>query len=524
MPSRRLSAGVLAAVLALLVWVFLAPPALGGQTSYVVTRGVSMQPVFHTGDLALVRQRNSYEVGDVIAYRSRTLGITVLHRIVSGDAQGFRTQGDNNSWIDPDVVPADEVIGELWVQAPGLGAHLRAGLLVPVALLIGVAAIVFPVRARRRHRRRSRRKGPVVRRTARRSTVSAWLTTGTAGALTGLVLLLISLRAPAVPEPSSDAVLTHRLELSYSAPADPVVYQGGQLVTGDPVFLELNPVLEVHASASVTGDGTAPPRVLSLSAQVTGAGGLQFDVPLGTAAAPSASDSALHVSVDLRSVRDVLVQAAAHTGYDGAAQQWSLAPTLLPMGPETDPAGAVQFEPVVLQFAGDQLVLADGDRERGEAIVRTATETVDGVEELQAPAERRQVLGAVVPAWTLRAGGAVLLVLGAALAAVGLVRRRRDPLARLTQPLVTASGQVPPGAVETGSLDELLELAKRYDRPVLRVVSGEVTVYLVKEAGTWYRSPETRVAGDEAEGAPTAVVPRRALPPVPSASRAGARG
>jgi hypothetical protein len=218
----------------------------------------------------------------------------------------------------------------------------------------------------------------------------------------------------------------------------------------------------------------------------------------------------------------VLARAAAHTGYDGAGQQWSLVPTLLPIEPAVDAAAAVEFEPVVFQFAGDQLLLADGDRERGEPIVRTATETVDGPD-LEDPAERLQVLGAVVPSRSLQVGGMVLLLLGAALAAVGLVRRRRDPLARSTQPLVTASGQVPRDAVETASLEELLELARRYDRPVLRVCSGTGTVYLVEEAGIWYRSPETGVAPGDDGDAPTVLVPRRTLPPVrPPAPRSGA--
>jgi hypothetical protein len=181
----------------------------------------------------------------------------------------------------------------------------------------------------------------------------------------------------------------------------------------------------------------------------------------------------------------------------------------------------VEFEPVDFQFAGDQLILADGDRERGRPIVRTATETVAGPEDPQDPAERLQVLGFVVPAWFLRIGGLVLLVPGAALAAVGLVRRRRDPLSGSSQPHVTARGRVPRGAMETGSLEELLELARRYDRPVLQVCSGGRTVHVVEVAGIWYRSPHAGVAGDEDddEDAATAVVARRTLPPVPSASR-----
>src|SRR4051795_7956672 len=112
MTPRLLSTWALGAYVLAGIWLLLAPPALGGQTSYVITSGVSMQPRFHTGDLALVRTQDSYAVGDVIAYRSPTLGEVVLHRIHSGDAQGFRTKGDN-TWLDPDTVSGDEIMGKL---------------------------------------------------------------------------------------------------------------------------------------------------------------------------------------------------------------------------------------------------------------------------------------------------------------------------------------------------------------------------------------------------------------------------
>src|SRR5690349_18564899 len=111
MTLRRLSVWVLGVLALAGIWVLLAPPALGGRTSYVVTSGVSMQPLFHTGDLALVRTQSSYAVGEIVAYRSPTLGEVVLHRIHTGDAQGFRTKGDNNSWLDPDTVRPDQILG-----------------------------------------------------------------------------------------------------------------------------------------------------------------------------------------------------------------------------------------------------------------------------------------------------------------------------------------------------------------------------------------------------------------------------
>ena len=61
-----------------------------------------MEPGFHTGDLAVLRSADSYSIGDVVAYRSASLDTIVMHRIVSGNADGFVTQGDNNDWLDDD--------------------------------------------------------------------------------------------------------------------------------------------------------------------------------------------------------------------------------------------------------------------------------------------------------------------------------------------------------------------------------------------------------------------------------------
>src|SRR6476646_10021557 len=98
---RRLTALLVGLAALAAGWFFLAPPALGGDTAYVVTNGVSMQPRVHTGDLALVRPVGAYHVGDIAAYRSRTLHRTVLHRIVAVTRHGYIFKGDNNSWRDP---------------------------------------------------------------------------------------------------------------------------------------------------------------------------------------------------------------------------------------------------------------------------------------------------------------------------------------------------------------------------------------------------------------------------------------
>jgi len=171
-PShRRRRIAALVVVLAVLAagWFFLAPPGLGGDTSYVVTDGVSMHPRIHTGDLALVRPASTYHVGDIVAYRNPELHLTVLHRIHSISPSGrYRFKGDNNSWIDPGSVTRSAIVGKMWVLAPGLGGDLQklrsplvmASLAVVASLLLFGGAGAQVRRRRRRGRAQPKWKAP----------------------------------------------------------------------------------------------------------------------------------------------------------------------------------------------------------------------------------------------------------------------------------------------------------------------------------------------------------------------------
>jgi signal peptidase I len=485
---RRLTVCGLAALLTVLAWVFLAPPELGGQTDYVVTRGISMAPAFSTGDLAVVRQRSSYDVGDVVAYHSPTLGIVVLHRIITAEPDGFRTRGDNNGWADPDVVPADQIIGRLWLHVPRIGSALPHAGAVPVLLIGAALPAARAVAGTRRRRRRPSRKVPAVHRNPRHRPASALLTAAVVAVVCGVTLLLISARAPAAPEASAAGTLDHALDLTYRAPADGAVYQGGELVTGDPVFLRLNPLIDVLVHDHVSGGRATPPaRTLSLQARLSGANGWQYSLPLGGEAVRRGTDSELHVAVDLRSLQGVIIQAQARTGTGSGSgsHRLELVPALLPAGPATDSAGSIEFPPIVFSLEADQLVLDGGQQQRGAPVTRTASEPAGGTVDA---GERLLVAGVSMAAWPLRTAGVGVLLLGSLLAGIGLVRRSGDPLARLPQPPITLSGHdLPIAAVETASLDELVGLAQRYDRPVLVLPGSSRSVYLVEEAGTWYR-------------------------------------
>ena len=93
------------------LWLLLAPTAVGGSTRWVVTDGVSMEPRFHSGDLALVREQSDYRVGQIVAYRNRQLDTIVLHRIVARDGSRYVFKGDNNNFVDFEHPRRSQLLG-----------------------------------------------------------------------------------------------------------------------------------------------------------------------------------------------------------------------------------------------------------------------------------------------------------------------------------------------------------------------------------------------------------------------------
>ena len=137
------------------------PANLGGAATYVTTHGTSMEPKFHTGDLAIVKPVNSYRVGDIAVYQSRTLHTLVMHRIVGREGNHYVFKGDHNSWTDRDRPTRADLVGKLWLEVPHGGAaldvvHRYWMFVLPLALLLFFGTSGFAVRRQRRRRREMR--------------------------------------------------------------------------------------------------------------------------------------------------------------------------------------------------------------------------------------------------------------------------------------------------------------------------------------------------------------------------------
>ena len=146
---------------------YVAPPQLGGHTAYVTTVGTSMEPLLHSGDLVVVRERPPYAVGDVVAYQSPELHTVVLHRIVARDGNRYVFKGDNNTWFDAYHPTKDELIGRMVMHLNGVGG--RIGMVRTPAGMSMIAALgaVGVLGGRRRRRTRGAHEAVEVERRPR---------------------------------------------------------------------------------------------------------------------------------------------------------------------------------------------------------------------------------------------------------------------------------------------------------------------------------------------------------------------
>src|SRR6266496_6188934 len=118
MPSRRHWFAKLFAPFLLVLFgsalIAFAPLQLGGQAAFVIVNGNSMEPLYHRGDLVILRTADDYQVGDIVTYRHPQIG-PVIHRIIGRDAERFVFRGDHNNFIDPYRPIRSELIGKSWI-------------------------------------------------------------------------------------------------------------------------------------------------------------------------------------------------------------------------------------------------------------------------------------------------------------------------------------------------------------------------------------------------------------------------
>ena len=121
MRARKVLSIALTVAAFAVTWWYVAPPQLGGSTSFVTVDGTSMLPKLKKSDLIVLRPRHTYGVGDVVGYRSSLIHRVVLHRIVAIRHGRYSFKGDNNSFIDPEQPTRSDLVGGMWLHVPSAG-------------------------------------------------------------------------------------------------------------------------------------------------------------------------------------------------------------------------------------------------------------------------------------------------------------------------------------------------------------------------------------------------------------------
>ena len=490
-----------------------------GEVGLVTTHGISMEPRFHTGDLAVIVPASHYRVGDVVGYHSPLLHIVVLHRIVAEHGGLFTFKGDNNSFLDPVRLPAAAIQGRLWLHISSGGVVLGwlrspivLGLLAFFVMALGVGG------ARRRRRSRGPLPGPGPRLVPERPPSDGvsvgWWPVGVALGLVTLSGFVTGLawERPATRPSQSPLAYDQNVAFSYGAAAPVgITYPTGRVTTGDPVFLHLVGALQVGVQYTVTtGPAGSTDRAadtgpdvsgtIATTAVLEGPGG--WTGPLSaTAPVPfSGSSGRITVPLDLTRIPALEATFSSETGVPLGDPEIVVTPVVhvhgtwlgTTIGDDFSPTLAFRVEGPVLDLVGTS---SGSSGSSSSKLIVTRTGAVE--RPITVPGHL-SALGrsiGVSEARRLGLGGLVLSLLG--LIGACLWRRRRrgmDETARIHATfghdlVAVAASPVPhaPLVVDLATFDELARLARRYECVILEHAHADGHAYYVESGTTLYR-------------------------------------
>ncbi|HUE57989.1 MAG TPA: S24 family peptidase [Acidimicrobiales bacterium] len=288
---------------------------LTGKVRYLVTNGISMSPLYRSGDLVVVRNTSRYRAGQIAAYHSQLLNTTVLHRIVSTSGGQYTFKGDHNTWTDPEHPAANQLLGRAWLHIPHGGIFLAFyGIPVLLLAITGIICIVLlsPEKSATRRKRPNRTRVPA---NVLHRRVAIGLV---AGELCLAPALVASLALGSHSERQIQPATVETSTFTYNAQIAPnPVYPTGQINTGDPIFVRVVPAISVSYLYQTSG---------ARASQLTGTTALQLNLAspngwhttttLGAQVRVLAGRAQISAPLDLGAIESTLEQVRSLTGVD----------------------------------------------------------------------------------------------------------------------------------------------------------------------------------------------------------------
>ena len=286
-------------VLTLLLWILFLPTQFGGGSAYVIVNGNSMEPLYHKGDLVVIRTETTYEVGDIVTYFNQELKAPVIHRIIAEKDGTFIMKGDHNPLQDISQPAPKDIFGKAWLHFPAVGKWLQPTQ-TPLGITLLSAAAIFILlsmfitqKGGRRFRREKLLSGarpvPISIKFAKGafsmrnlgSQIETILFIFLALFIGSLVLAVIAFTSPEMLSTPANIQLVNVGFFSYTAPGQAGVYDANGPKTGDPIFLKTTCNVNVHFSYVLNGDPLSDVKgSISLNAETRAANGWTRTFPL----------------------------------------------------------------------------------------------------------------------------------------------------------------------------------------------------------------------------------------------------
>lgn len=491
------------------LWIAFAPTQFGGNASYILINGNSMEPGFHRGDLVILRAAERYDIGDVATYRHPDIGY-VIHRIVARDGDRFVLKGDNNDWLDSYQPLREDFIGKLWLRLPRLGTIIERIRAPWILALIaagagGIAMSSLPIGASQRRQTvtdRSRQS-----RSSRIGTsVSALgenlMALFTLLALASLALGVVAFTRPVSQETQEQLAFDHTATFRYSAAVPAGVYDASVVRTGDPIFRRLTDTIQFDIDYRLS---SSLPLALHgsyrLLAEISETNGWKRTIELAPATPFRGYRFSATGTLDLRRVESLITNFETHTGVQRQQYVLAIVPDITVEGTIAGQTLQERFAPRLV-FTLDKLQLqVTRDLQRtGDSLVATQAGT------LARSWIRPNTITLFGRSMTVSTARTVALIgaVAACAALVGLIlytanAPQRDAVARIKQRydvmiLDARSIELDPSAsqVAVQSLDDLALVAQKMTAPILHLRTGDNDQYLVHVNDSVYRYTEER--------------------------------
>lgn len=512
-PKTYLSA-VGALIFLLGAWIAFFPAEFGGRAVYLIISGVSMEPTFYTGDLAILHRTDDYRIGDIAAYYHPLADGIIIHRIIGVEDGRYVLLGDNKPDIDPYRPTPDDMVGRYWFHLPGVG-HLIdypkfLGLLSPpvviLFLIIALAPSLIVGKSRQKKkigvRATEQRQVQMNQPTSLQANKTDLIFFLTVLAIASAILAIFAFNQPLSTSTTEELSYEQQGDFSYTAIAPPGIYNADLLETGAPIFRELiNQVtvdFDYRFAADLPAEVTGAHRLL---AELSHANGWRWTVELAPETVFSGPAFSLSRDLDLAEIQSLIDNLEQQTGLQG--QQYRL--TVIP---EVSVSGTLNGHPFRDQFA--PRLEFDFDQTQMQ-LARRGTSRLDAAQPdplaptqpgaVTRPVQRPTVLsllGLNLTVSTIRqiaVAGLVISMAGWLVLGWLLLRPQpEDEIANIRATYGSRLINIQDGSltvgretVEVSTIDDLGQLVEQTGGVIMHYASGDQYQYLVKVDSLIYR-------------------------------------